>query len=106
MFDTIFRRLLVAVVLGVLVFAGFGLYADLAELQRNLARFEWVWFPVALGLVVASYGFRFARWHYYLKVARIAVPARESASIFLSGFVMSVTPGKFGELLKAFRLRD
>jgi uncharacterized protein (TIRG00374 family) len=102
----ILKRLLVAVVLGVLVFAGFGLYADLSELSRNLMRFEWAYLPLALLLAVANYALRFWRWHTYLRVVDVELPAASSAGIFLSGFVMSVTPAKFGELLKAFLVRD
>lgn len=101
------RRLMLAGILGVLVFAGFGLYADLGELQRNLARFTWAYLPLALGLVLVNYAVRFLRWQYYLRVIGLRdIPARGSARIFLAGFVMSVTPGKFGELIKAYFLKQ
>jgi uncharacterized protein (TIRG00374 family) len=100
------RRLVLGVVLGVLVFAGFSLYADVGELQKNLAAFEWTYLPAILALVMVNYALRFCRWQYYLGVTEVHVPLRSSASIFLAGFVMSVTPGKFGELLKAYLLKE
>lgn len=106
MIDKIFRRLVLAAVLGAVVFAAFGFYADLSELHKSLARFDWWFLPPALALVVASYALRFVRWEYYLRRVGVALARGESASIFLSGFVMSVTPGKFGEVFKSFLLRE
>src|SRR5437764_13422289 len=98
------RRLIIALVLGVLVFAGFGLYTDLGALGENLASFAWHMLPLALLLVIVNYVIRFARWHYYLKVIDVAVPLGSSLNIFLAGFVMSVTPAKMGELLQSYLL--
>jgi uncharacterized protein (TIRG00374 family) len=92
--------------LGVLVFAGFGLYADLGELQANLSRFEWWLLLPAVALVIVNYLVRFLRWQYYLRVISVDVATGASATIFLAGFVMSVTPAKMGELLKAYLLRE
>ena len=68
-------------------------------------------FPVpfllgSLGLAALNYGVRFLRWAYYLRVLGIGVSLPVSVLVFLSGLAMSVTPGKMGELLKSFLLRD
>ena len=104
--DTILRRLIWAAVLGALVLAGFGLYADVGQLVDNLRRFEWLYLPAAVGLVLVSYAIRLWRWNLYLRIAEVKVASGESALIFFSGFVMSVTPGKFGEVLKSLLLRE
>ena len=104
--DKIMSRLVWGAVLGVLVFAGFSLYADVGQLADNLSRYRWLYVPLAMLLVCVNYGIRFMRWHYYLKLAQIEIGVRSSASIFFSGFVMSVTPGKFGEVLKSLLLRE
>jgi uncharacterized protein (TIRG00374 family) len=104
--DLVLRRLVWAVVLGVLVLAGFGLYADLGQLAMNLAALDWIYFPAALALVMLSYVVRLWRWGFYLRLVEVPVPPRESALVFFAGFVMSVTPGKFGEVLKALLLRE
>lgn len=69
-------------------------------------------FPVALLLVlcltqISANAFRFLTWHYYLWVvgARGKISLKDSAIIFVSSFMFSVSPGKVAELLKAVLLK-
>jgi uncharacterized protein (TIRG00374 family) len=95
---------LALVVYGALVFAG-----DLGKLRRSIQEYAWWTFAAACGLAFANYLLRFLKWEYYLAVLGIrGVPKGESFLIFLSGFVLTVTPGKVGEVFKSvilFRLR-
>jgi uncharacterized protein (TIRG00374 family) len=59
-----------------------------------------------LALSLVNYGLRFARWEIYLKELEITLPWRTSLAIFLVGFVLSITPGKAGELGKAWLVRE
>lgn len=100
------RRLVLVIVAGVAVFAAFSIYADVSELGERIAGFPWWVFGAACGLAVVNYAIRFVRWQLYLKTTGIAVPVRRSALIFVSGFALSVTPGKVGELIKSYLLRE
>lgn len=100
------RKVLVGTLLGALVFAGLSLYADLASLRDNLGAFRWSAFGVALALASGNYVLRYVRWQYYLRRIGVHVPHGESALVFLSGFVMSVTPGKLGEVFKSLLLYE
>ena len=100
------RRLLIGVLLGILVFAGFSLVADIDKLGNRLASFGWWTFWAALGLALVNYALRFLRWHFYLRYTQITIPGRRSALVFVSGFALSVTPGKIGELVKSYLLRE
>jgi uncharacterized protein (TIRG00374 family) len=60
----------------------------------------------ALALAATNYGLRFIRWAYYLRVLKVRVPLGVSGLVFLAGLAMSITPGKAGELLKSYLLRD
>lgn len=96
------RRVLGAMLLGVLVYGGFVLYTGLSKIQASLARFEWSAFAVALTLASTNYLVRFAKWQYYL--ARLGIRGiawLDSLLVFLSGFVLTVTPGKVGEVFKS-----
>lgn len=100
----LFRRVAAGTVLGVLVLAALSLYGDVRALLANLATFAWSAFALAIALATTNYALRFARWHYYLVALEVRVPWVESLLVFLSGFVMSVTPGKLGEVWKSFLL--
>lgn len=100
------RKVAVVTVFGVLVFAGLSLYADVSELGRHLAGYRWSTFALGLVLATLNYGFRFLRWAYYLRRLAIRVPPGESLLVFLAGFVMSVTPGKVGEVFKSVLLYE
>jgi glycosyltransferase 2 family protein len=100
------RRLLAVTIAGIAVFAGFSIYADVGALGDRLAGFGWWALGAALALAVGNYVVRFIRWTLYLRVAGIKVPPATSALVFVSGFAFSVTPGKIGELVKSFLLRE
>jgi uncharacterized protein (TIRG00374 family) len=95
------RRAVVGTVLGALVLAGLSLYGDVRQLASDFSKFSWTAFGCALVLSSSNYALRFVRWHRYLVALGVHLPVGESALVFLAGFVMSVTPGKFGEVLKS-----
>ena len=98
------RKVLIGTLIGALVFAAMSFYADLNALRANLGAFRWSVFALALALATGNYGLRYLRWQFYLRHIGVVVPHGESALIFLSGFVMSVTPGKLGEVFKSLLL--
>lgn len=88
------------------MFAALSIYADLSELGDRLAGFGWGAFAAALALALLNYGLRFFRWQLYLRHVEIDVPWGLSLRVFLSGFGLSITPGKLGELIKSILLRE
>jgi len=100
------RKVLIGTLLGGVVFVALGLYGDLSTLSRDLGDFDWTVFAGALALATGNYALRYVRWQYYLRRIGVEVPHRESALVFLSGFVMSVTPGKLGEVFKSLLLYE
>jgi uncharacterized protein (TIRG00374 family) len=96
------RRLLVALLLGVLVYGAFVLYTGVKELRSALGHFHWSAFALALSLASSNYLVRFAKWQYYLgKLGIKGVGTLDSLLVFLSGFVLTITPGKVGEVFKS-----
>lgn len=51
-------------------------------------------------LVLASYGFRYQRWHTVLRVQGYPVTWRSGLVAYLAGFAFTASPGKAGELLR------
>jgi uncharacterized protein (TIRG00374 family) len=99
-------RILIGVAAGVAVYLGFTVWADARNVGRALASFAWTAALAGVGLALCNYLVRFVRWHYYLRVLGLKVPAGESLLVFLGGFALTVTPGKLGEAVKAFLLRQ
>jgi uncharacterized protein (TIRG00374 family) len=99
-------RVILGVAAGVAIYVGFSIWADARSVGRALAEFHWLIALAALGLASLNYLVRFGRWHYYLKVLGLNVPAGHSLLVFLGGFSLTVTPGKLGEAVKALLLRE
>ncbi len=96
------RRFLALMLMVILVYAGITLYGDVRRLGALLASYAWWTFAASLGLASMNYALRFVKWQYYLRKLSINdVPWTESLTVFLAGFVMSVTPAKAGEVFKS-----
>lgn len=100
------RRLLVGVLFGVAVVVVVMLLSDAGALAASARAFDGRVLVVALGLVLVGYGVRVVKWQIYLWRLGISLPWGESALTFVAGMVMGVTPGKVGEVLKSFLLKD
>jgi uncharacterized protein (TIRG00374 family) len=100
------RNLVVAIVLGVVVYAVLAVSTDVEQLGEELRSFPWWAFGAALGLALTNYLVRFVKWEIYRRQLHIALGLGESLRLFLAGFVMSVTPAKLGEVLKSFLLKE
>jgi len=100
------KKILLSVSFGALVFLCFSIYADFSNLMISFSRFDWKWLPVILLCSFGNYIIRFFKWQYYLKILNIKIRPWRSAVIFFSSFIMSVTPGKMGEVLKSFLLKE
>ncbi|HWO72590.1 MAG TPA: lysylphosphatidylglycerol synthase transmembrane domain-containing protein [Dehalococcoidia bacterium] len=105
--DKLRGRLLVSLVLGALVFVGLSAYADFDAVLDGLGRFRWQYLPLVLALTSANYVLRFFKWQFYLRTIGVdGFEARQSALVYFAGLGMVVTPGKVGEWLKCYLLRE
>jgi uncharacterized protein (TIRG00374 family) len=100
------RKVAIAAVCGGLVFAGLALYGDVSKLREAAMGFSPSAVALGFALAAGNYGLRIWRWQYYLHCIDVSVPLFESSIVFLSGFVMSVTPGKVGEVFKSLLLYE
>ncbi len=99
------RRVLYVMLLGVAVYGAYAVYSGLGSMGATLATFHWWAFAAACGLAFGNYVLRFFKWEFYLASLGIrGVPKRDSFLTFLSGFVLTVTPGKVGEVFKSLVL--
>ncbi|AKV01765.1 hypothetical protein AKJ09_08428 [Labilithrix luteola] len=101
------RRILVAMLLGVAVYGGFVVYSGLDKISASLEIFHFSAFAAACALAFGNYVVRFLKWEFYLSRLEIrGVGKLDSFLTFLSGFVLTVTPGKVGEVFKSLVLHE
>lgn len=105
-FAALARRLWIPALLGVLAFLLLALFADARELASEVRGFDVGLLGPVLALSIVNYLLRFVRWEWYLKTLEVTLPRAQSLAVFLFGFVLSVTPGKAGELGKAWMVRE
>jgi glycosyltransferase 2 family protein len=99
-------QILLVVLALVAIVAAVTVVGDIRAVRDRLGGFGWWALVAALGLAGLNYLLRFVRWQLFLRDRRILVPAGDSALVFVAGFSMAITPGKVGELLKAYLLRE
>ena len=96
--------ILLVTALAVIIFGGLLLYGDVQKVRTELVAFPWWLLLPSLALAFGNYVIRFFKWHFFLRVLNIKIGPRISAEVFFSGLAMAITPGKVGELLKAYLL--
>mgnify|MGYP001573693530 FL=1 len=106
-FAKIRSRLLISMLFGILVFAGLLAYGDFKSVGGGLKDFRWELLPLILLVTLGNYALRFVKWEYYLRQIGVTGLKRvDSFLIYFSGLGMTITPGKVGEWLKSYLLKE
>lgn len=100
------RRVLLGVLIGLVFYAGFALWADLPGILEAIGDVPPLLVPAACGLSLVNYGIRFVRWERYRKLVGVQLDRSTSFLIHLAGLALTVTPGKMGEALKSFLIKE
>lgn len=100
------RKLALGLCAGAIVYGALLLYADVGALAAALRAVPLSVLALGALLSLGNFVLRLARWHGYLRVLAIGVTPRESVLVFFSGFAMTITPGKLGEVLKPLMLHE
>ena len=99
-------KLFLSFLLIVVTYLGLLFYGDISKVALDIGKFKlWV---ILLGFFLAfnNYIFRFFKWEYYLKRLSIKIPLITSFLIYISGFILTLTPGKLGEVFRSFLLKE
>lgn len=101
------RKVMAMMLVAVLLYGAYTVYIGASAIADALAHFAWWSFGAALTLAFCNYLLRFLKWEFYLARLDIrGVPKKESLLVFLAGFVLTVTPGKVGEVFKSALLAE
>jgi uncharacterized protein (TIRG00374 family) len=99
------RRILFVTIFAIVGYGAYAVYTGLGTLGESLVHFSWLTFVAACGLAFGNYVLRFLKWEFYLDRLDIrGVGKIDSFLTFLSGFVLTITPGKVGEVFKSWVL--
>jgi glycosyltransferase 2 family protein len=102
-----FRKwLVVAIAFGAMLYLGGSVYADWDKVSAAMGSFQWwILLPVC-GLTLVNYTLRFLKWRYLTRRLGVRMPFFEDAWNFTAGLAMIISPGKVGELLKPYVVRE
>ncbi len=95
-----------AAALATLGFLAYAIWKGLGQTAGELAAFAWPLYIPVLGLTLLNYGLRFWKWHFLLRALGVQIPAALNARIFVVGLAMVITPGKAGEIVKPWLVRE
>lgn len=101
------RRVVVVMLVAVFFYAVFAMASGAHKLADRMSGYAWWTFAAALCLAFGNYLLRYLKWEIYLSILEIRGLKRvDSFLTFLSGFVLSVSPGKVGEVFKSYVLGE
>ncbi|WP_158701634.1 lysylphosphatidylglycerol synthase transmembrane domain-containing protein [Lentibacillus sp. Marseille-P4043] len=103
--NRIIPKLIIGVILGIIVIAGFLLIADLKKVTLTIREMPVHYLILAFLLTLGSYSLRLYKWHAFSKWSNFKIGLKDNVVIFLIGLMMSITPGKAGELIKSYLLQ-
>ncbi len=106
MFSKLKKKILVSIIIAGIFYLTFVIYADYQKVIDAFYNFNWLLLPLLLILSLFNYITRYFKWDYYLSVINVNIKKVDSLLIFMSGLIMSITPGKVGELLKSYLLKE
>jgi glycosyltransferase 2 family protein len=100
------RPLFTGLLVGLAITIGLLVFADIREVSTVFRAMDLRYLPLILILAPLNYIFRFIKWNYFLKINGIKPDPLVNRYIFMSGLSMTITPGKVGELLKCYLLKE
>ncbi len=90
----------------IFVYAVFFIWTDARENMATLKAFPWKELPLILGAVLLNFLLREVKWEYFRRAAKVSAPRLGSFMVFFSGFSMSMSPARAGELIKPFMYKS
>lgn len=100
------KKIIYSLVLALLLYVALVLWSDWRKLAETLTTFPWQWLPIVIGLTLVNYVGRLLKWQWYLNLIDVDISHWDSGRIFGVGMLMVMTPGKAGEFLKSYMVRN
>jgi uncharacterized protein (TIRG00374 family) len=101
----IINKIIIVIIAVVGLYAAFFIASDISTISDKIFSFKIEFLPIIISLVTCSWFVLLARWHLLLRNAKIFIPVKDSFLILMSGFALTIIPGKVGELVKSQLLK-
>ncbi len=99
-------KLFIGMLLAIAVIVGLLIYTDLQDIEAYVQNFPVIYLIPIVGFTLHNYFFRWIKWQMYLKLIGVeGLSWVDSAGLWISAFVLVLSPGKVGEFLKSASLR-
>lgn len=95
----------VAVAVSAVVYVAYATYSGWGETGDALVGFRWLWMVPILATTLINYGLRWAKWRWLLTRLDVHIPVRLDLFIYAIGLMMTLSPGKAGEVVKPWLVR-
>ena len=99
------NKALIVIIAVIGLYAAFLIASDINIISDKISDFKIETIPVIVLLVTLGWFTLFFRWHLLLRNAKIFIPIKDSFLILMSGFALTIIPGKVGELVKSQLLK-
>lgn len=96
---------ILSIVVAALGYLAFSLWGGWREVLAAINAIGVFGILIALVLSLINYSLRFVRWQNFLHALDYSIPVVPSGLIYLSGFALTTTPGKAGEMLRGVFLK-
>lgn len=104
MFARMVRPLVISVAVCLAIYIASVILGDYDRIVAAMARIGVGGWAAILAMSLLNYALRFVRWHWYIAVLSVRVPAVPNFWIYLSAFAFATTPGKAGEAVRSLYL--
>ena len=102
-----FKLLIAVVFLSIIGYLLFTLWAGWENVKDAFQKVGFQGIILILCISLFAYMMRFIRWQIFLKSANhVHIPILKSLRIYISGFALSITPGKTGEAVRSIFLKE
>ena len=105
MIEKVKNNIFIAIAFSALLYLSLSLYANINDVIIAIKQFRWIYIILLFGLSYLTFFTRFLKWEYYLRLLDIKISKSDSYQIFMSSLIMSVTPGKVGDLIKSYMVK-
>ena len=99
------NKILIVIIVVIGLYAAILIATDINTISSKISDFKIETIPVIVLLVTSGWFILFFRWHLLLRNAQISIPIKDSFLILMSGFALTIIPGKVGELVKSQLLK-